>query len=318
MVFRRFETGAVNRAVEVMDGLGGKALNVARVLAQLGVPSLAMGFAGGERGAWMKAELDRANVEHEIIDIKGETRLCTTIVDESTRVVTELVEESSPTEAEDYERLFLAVERRIPTARAFVLSGTLTPGAPVDFYARCTALARRRGVMAIVDAHSRALEAALAEGPDVVKPNRAELERTAGRTLTNDEQVWDAMGALQQKGARGIVVTDGSLAVFAAREKKRWKITPPKVEALNPIGSGDAFTAAMTAELVRGASFGQACMAGAAAGAANALTWMPGTVEGARYRELLGRCGLKSCSILWEYAKRRPRFRGRPPTIPQH
>jgi tagatose 6-phosphate kinase len=49
--------------------------------------------------------------------------------------------------------------------------------------------------------------------------------------------------------------------------------------AVNPIGSGDAFTAGLVWRLLRGDDLGAACRWGSAAGAANALTLMAGEVN---------------------------------------
>jgi tagatose 6-phosphate kinase len=51
------------------------------------------------------------------------------------------------------------------------------------------------------------------------------------------------------------------------------------VTAFNPIGSGDAFTAALTWRLTLREGLGEACRWGSAAGAANALTAMAGEVH---------------------------------------
>jgi fructose-1-phosphate kinase PfkB-like protein len=48
---------------------------------------------------------------------------------------------------------------------------------------------------------------------------------------------------------------------------------------VNPIGSGDAFTAGVVWRLLRGDDLGEACRWGAAAGAANALTPQPGELN---------------------------------------
>jgi tagatose 6-phosphate kinase len=48
---------------------------------------------------------------------------------------------------------------------------------------------------------------------------------------------------------------------------------------VNPIGSGDAFTAGVVLRLLRGDDLGEACRWGAAAGAANALTPQPGELN---------------------------------------
>jgi fructose-1-phosphate kinase PfkB-like protein len=88
-----------------------------------------------------------------------------------------------------------------------------------------------------------------------------------------------AMRELAERGACKVVVTAGKEASLAYDGRRLWKIAAPRVAAKNPIGSGDAYTAALVWRLVRGDDLGEACRWGSAAGAANALSLMPGDVE---------------------------------------
>ena len=55
---------------------------------------------------------------------------------------------------------------------------------------------------------------------------------------------------------------------------------------VNPIGSGDSFTAGLVWRLLRGDDLGEACRWAATAGAANALTAGVGEVERAEVERL--------------------------------
>ena len=87
------------------------------------------------------------------------------------------------------------------------------------------------------------------------------------------------MRDLQERGAQSVVVTAGKEPALAFDGRQFWKVTAPNIKAVNPIGSGDAFTAALVWQLLRGADLGEACRWGCAAGAANALTILPGELE---------------------------------------
>src|SRR5208282_3904541 len=128
MVFRRLTLDAVNRAVTTLDGAAGKSVNVAKVLKALGETPVAVGFLGGDRGAEVRNVLEREGVEHEFVNVSARTRQCITVIDESADTNTELVEESRPVAAEDYEALKAIVRRRLQGCRAVVMSGTITPG----------------------------------------------------------------------------------------------------------------------------------------------------------------------------------------------
>jgi len=259
--------------------VAGKGVNVAKVLQVLGERPVALGFLGGERGETLRTALRERLIEMDFVGVAAPTRQCITVIDEEAGMQTELVEESKPVTKADYHALYATVQRRLPKARAVVMSGTLTPSGPENFYARCVRLAREAGVLSIVDAKGPPLVQALKARPDLVKPNRTELALTAGRDLANEKQVIQGMRDLHAQGAERVVVTAGNKPTLAFDGQKCWRIIPPKVKTVNPIGSGDSFTAGLTWRLLRGDSLGEACRWASAAGAANALTLMAGEIE---------------------------------------
>jgi fructose-1-phosphate kinase PfkB-like protein len=123
------------------------------------------------------------------------------------------------------------------------------------------------------------LEACLEVGPGVVKPNRSELEATLSRRLADEPAVIEGMREMLDRGARRVVVTAGKHPTLACEKTGCWRVTHPSIHAVNAIGSGDAFTAGLVWKLVEGDTLEEACRWGSAAGAANALSLMPGDLE---------------------------------------
>ncbi len=279
MIFRKVELAAVNRAVTTQEGAAGKSINVAKVLKALGAKPLATGFLGGLRGGMIRGTLDAKGIPSEFLNPRVETRLCTTVIDQSTGAVTELVEESQPVEAAYYEQLTAVIRRHSPRCRALIMSGSLTPGAPQDFYRECTQIARELGKLSILDAQGPALTQAIKAQPSLVKLNRSELGATLGQALLDEAAVIRAMREVQRLGAARVVVTAGHLATLAVDEGGAWRIQPPRISAINPIGSGDSFTAGLVWRWLSDDDMGEACRWAAAAGAANALTAMPGELD---------------------------------------
>ncbi|HYG35972.1 MAG TPA: hexose kinase [Clostridia bacterium] len=286
MRFRKLNLDEVNRAMETLDGAAGKSINVAKVLQTLGANPIATGFLGGDRGEELRQLLTARGINLEFVTVSARTRQCITVVDESAGTITELVQESQPVSAADYMQLEEIVRRRLPGCQAVVMSGTIAPGVPSDFYFRTTELAQQSGVMPIVDAQGTALIEALRAKPALVKPNRKELAATVGQELDSDSAVLSAMKQLQQHGAERVVVTAGQHPTLAFDGRQSWRIQSPRIKAVNPIGSGDSFTAALVWRLVQGDDLGEACRWGAAAGAANALSIMPGDLNRANVERL--------------------------------
>jgi len=249
------------------------------VLQVLGERPVAVGFLGGDHGEAVRAILTAQGIELGFLKVAARTRQCITLLDQSAGTTTELVEESQPVAAADYEALLDIIRRRVPGCRAVVMSGTITPGGPADLYSTCTNLARTAGVLAVVDAQGPALLEALKAGPGLVKPNRSELAATLGRELTDEAAVCSAMQEFCERGAQRVVVTAGRAPTLAYDGRTFWRIQAPEIEAVNPIGSGDAFTAGLVWRLLRGESLGEACRWAAAVGAANALTLMAGEIR---------------------------------------
>jgi tagatose 6-phosphate kinase len=201
------------------------------------------------------------------------------VIDESAGTQTELVEESRPVESADFDKLMAVIRRHVAECRAVVMSGTIVTGGPANLYFEWTGLAENAGALSVVDAQGAALVEALKAKPGLIKPNRSELAATVGRELKDDAEAMKAMRELCERGALRVAVTAGKEPALAFDGKNFWRIVTPQIRAVNPIGSGDAFTAGLVSHLVRGDDLGEACRWGSAAGAANALTLMAGEVN---------------------------------------
>ena len=279
MIFRKLTPDAVNRAVTTLDGAAGKSINAAKILKTLGAHPIATGLLGGQRGDFLRAAMAEKNIESNFVTVTTPTRQCITVIDESAGMHTELVEESRPVSLADFGKFMAVIRRRITGCRAAVMSGTIASGGPATLYRDCVRLAENAGALSVVDALGAALTGALAAKPGLVKPNRSELAATVGRELKSEAGVMRAMRELCERGAQRVIVTAGREPALAFDGNIFWRIITPRIQAVNPIGSGDAFTAGAVLRLLRGDDLGEACLWGAAAAAANTLTPMPGELN---------------------------------------
>ena len=282
LFFERLVPGEVNRAYEVKVTASGKVTNAARVAATLGSQVLLATFLGGDSGRFVAGELDAEGVRHEAVWPKNSpTRTCSTLIPDDGRI-TELVEEAQPVSAEDAAELEDIVRRRLPEAKALCLIGSLPPGVPEDLYARLTEAANEAGVPALVDAQGEPLRQALAADPFLVKPNLEEAIATLGLDTSGDEEedIRAAVGALLERGARWALVSMGAGgSMLGNAHGDLWRVVPPELEAVNPIGSGDSLAAGLLHSLLEGSSVPEAAAYGTACAAANVLTPTSGVVR---------------------------------------
>lgn len=285
MIFERVALDSVNRAIEVREYASGKSPNVARVLKSLGGDPLEIGFAGGTRGKFLVDDLTNAGISCDFMQIESQTRLCTTVIDRSSGFATELVEEHAAVPDDAWEEMDRKLRERLTASRTWIFSGSLPTRAPPDFYARWAPLARERGATYILDARGEAMRQALRLGGFIAKLNRDELADTLRQPIDSESALHESLRRIVPAGGAAIV-TLGARGALACQGDQIWRITPPAIEAVSPIGSGDAFSAGLAHALERGESFADALSLAAACGSANALTSRAGFLDPQDVRRL--------------------------------
>ena len=281
LLFDGLELDAVNRARQVVESAAGKALNTGRVLVTLGTPAETAGFNGGETGRRVSAYLKAYGVETgALTPMRASTRICTTLIDQASGTVTELVEEAPAPEQSAVRRFIRENLARTREGAMLVISGTLPPFAGDDFYVVFVQAAAAAGVPVVIDSHRTALINVLFERPLLAKLNVHELETTLQEPMNSERKILRGMRDLMGMGARNVFVTQGGKAAYLLTPKGAWLFIPPEVrQHVNPIGSGDCTTAGIAHALLRGKRMADAIRYGLACGSANVESLTPADID---------------------------------------
>jgi tagatose 6-phosphate kinase len=296
----RVDWAGVNRPAVVLERPGGKGLNVARTLLALGADVLVTGLAGGRTGDAVRSALAGTGVPARFTPIAGETRRTFAVVDAG-RGQTALFSEPGPeVSAAEYARFRDGYRAGLAGSAAVVLTGSLPRGVAGDSYAALVRAAAAAGVPVLLDADGAALRHGVAAGPDVVKPNQAELAAAVPATAVpatavpataadDDGVAWSAVAAqeLRAAGARAVVVSLGAAGLLAVTAEGSWRATPPHRVAGNPTGAGDAVVAGLAHLLVLGRPWPERLRHAVALGAAAAAAPAAGEFRTADYQEAL-------------------------------
>ena len=266
----RIVENEVLRPIELHALPGGKGVNAARAAVALGARVITTGIAGGHTGRWIVESLSAEGLEPHWSFAKAEARTAYVVVDREGRSI--LVYERPAVATPDEYAAFLRLlgEQLLPLSGMAVVAGSIPAGLDLRGHGAIVEVCREVGVPLLVDASGEGLIAALAAGPDIVKIGR--VEAVEAGVVTVDTNAVETATALVDRGARLAVVTDGAQEVAAADPRTIWRVSVPQVEAVNPVGSGDSFNAAMSLALMDGADVPAALAKGVAAGSANALT----------------------------------------------
>ena len=275
--------GEVHRAREVHWCASGKVVNVGVALQRLGASPIVLASRGGETGGSMDRDLSDLGVRCRWVMVSRPTRVCTTVLEASSGVATELVENGPPVSPEEVASFLRAYEETVTDARGVVLTGSLPTGAPRSFYRELLSRTRCRVVL---DVRGPELLEALPLKPFLVKPNREELGSTLGRKLEGDAELREAIEEIRRLGAEWVAVSQGRGALWLNGPDGLRSFLPPRVRALNPIGCGDVFAAAVAWGTSEGMDVPAAVRFAMGAAAQNATTLLPSRVDAGTARHL--------------------------------
>lgn len=280
-----FKLDTVNRVKNVRKTAGGKGLNVTRILKQLDAEVVASGLIGGFLGEEIKKDLKNNQIAHDFLSISGETRNCIAVLHDGQQ--TEILE-SGPVISKEEAQAFLKHFGRLATkADILSFSGSLPEGLPIDFYSQMLQICQEKPV--VLDCSGEALTEVLKGKvkPRLIKPNTEELAGLLGRRISTDiEELKAALTDPIFTGIEWIVVSMGGDGAFAKHHKKFYRVTIPKIAVVNPVGSGDATVAGLTAAIEKGSSDEDVLKQGNALGMLNAQEATTGHIELANYQAL--------------------------------
>ena len=300
--------GGVNRLGGVVVEPGGKGVNVARVLVSAGQPAAAVLPAAAHDPLLLALEAAAAApstgsavLSTHAVTVAAPARI-NTAVTEPDGTTTKLNEPGAALSPEEIDAVETALLEAVTAAAAgegagarhwAVLSGSLPPGVPADWYARLVRLLRGSapGLRIAVDTSDEPL-AALAAGlpesaPDLVKPNGEELGQLVGlpadRAMALEEgaahgdltPVADAARILIDLGLGAVMATLGPAGAVLVTGGGAWHATAPKVPVASTVGAGDSSVAGYVLADVRGGDEPERLRTAMAYGSAAAS--LPGT-----------------------------------------
>lgn len=277
-----FRVDSVNRISGSRIDAGGKGINVSKTIASLGGTSEAVALLVGKSGELIADCLKRQQIETAIVWAEqGETRTNLKIIDRQNGRNTDINEAGPPVDAATLERVASRSLQGFCPGDVLVLSGSVPPGVPATVYRDWIALAKACGVQTVLDADGELLKNGLEAGPQLIKPNIAELERLAGCEFRSVEEVADfARSLCRIYDVKTVAVSLGADGALFVGLTEAYRAQGLVVEVNSTVGAGDAMVAALTLALEEKYDWQQTIRLAVAAGAASVMTG--GTEPGSR------------------------------------
>ncbi|WP_026883245.1 1-phosphofructokinase [Clostridium akagii] len=240
-----FTIGDVNRVIGLRYDIGGKGINVSKVLKNFGVESICTGFLGGILKNGFELELRKREIKNSFINISQETRTNTKIVDQLNGTFTD-VNEPGPNISEiEMDEFLIKFKSLCQDDDIVVLSGGVGPSIEKDIYRKLIKIAKGKGAFVILDADGELLKEGIKENPDVIKPNDHELELLLNKTIDTEEKMILEAKKIIDGGVGSVLISMGHKGAMYITKNNSLYCNGLKVPVKSTVGAGDSMVAAL-------------------------------------------------------------------------
>lgn len=265
------KSGELNRLKNVINDVGGKGINVSKTISALGGLTLATGFIGGTGGGVIEKVLNIMNIKCDFIHIKGETRTNLKVVEKNSHV-TELNEPGPNISDDEMEKFIEKLEYYAKEDTLFVFAGSVPTSIDKSIYRELIKKVKAKGSKVFLDADGELFTYALEAKPNIIKPNRFELETLYNMQHRASQDELIKMGKeLLSNGIELVAISLGKEGALFLNKDKVIKCDALKVESHSTVGAGDAMVAALAYSINNAMDF-EYCVKMGIAASAGAVT----------------------------------------------
>lgn len=265
-----FQLRKTNRTDNEALKAGGKGINVSLLLKNLGLESTALGFVGGFTGEEILRQLDEQSITHYFIKVaEGNSRINVKLINEEG---TEINGQGPVISAEEEALLLKQFEKMVP-GDVVILSGSIPPSLPQDWYLKVMEILKQKQVLVVLDTAGDSLLKAAEYKPFLIKPNHHELGQLYGVELHTRQDVIPYGKQLQNRGFRNVLISlAGEGAVLLTEDGQVFSAEAPEGHLQNSVGAGDAMVAGFVAGWLDKKEYEWAFRMAVASGSASAFS----------------------------------------------
>jgi len=272
---RRYEYQKVSLHHQNRNGVvklqaGGKGINVSRQLNELNLQNIALTFLGGPNGKAFRNSLNEEEINLSFISTKSETRDCAVIINSSEPSVRSFFGEDSEILKDEVDAFLLQLEKMITSCAIVVFSGSSPCKRADSIFPAGIELANKNGKISVCDTYGNHLQNCISTSPTIIHNNMNETESSLKISLKTEKEKLEYLDFLYSKGVKQAFLTDGENSFYSSNFDFHYKVAVPKIAAVDPTGSGDAFTSGIVYGWHHQITFMEQLIFAASLGVANA------------------------------------------------
>ena len=287
LTVENFTAGGLNRVLSRTDVAAGKGINVALAVSALGLDSECIGFTFRDSGPLFERRLMLNSTPYDFVWCEGSARTNIKVFDRAAGVVTELNESGVPIDEEAIAKMTDMVARHAENSDYLILSGSVPPGCPQDYYRTLINVVEGLGCRCVLDADGERLKYGLEAKPFMIKPNRYELEMMTGCPLKSIADIRNAARRYIDLGVEVVAVSLGSEGALIADANETLYAPRMNIEVKSTVGAGDSMVAGLVAGFMAEKSLEESFRMGVAAASARCMTEGYKAVDKTMYKAFL-------------------------------
>lgn len=263
-----FEKGKVNRTDSDFKFVGGKGINVSKVLNNFNIKSIALGFIGGFTGEYIDKTLKTEGIETDFIYVAEDSRINVKL---KSSEETEINGLGPKITKENLDSLMSKLEL-LKEGDILVLAGSIQNTLPRDLYLSIQEKVCSHNVKVVIDTSGKALTESLKNKPFLIKPNNHEIEEVFNVKIEDEQTLIHYGKKLLDMGAENVIISRAENGALLINKDGTFKGNCPKGIVVNSVGAGDSLVGGFLADYSTDGDIIKAFKTGIAAGSASAFS----------------------------------------------
>ena len=262
------KTEHLNLADKVNYRAGGKGINVSKVLKNLDVESVAIGYTAGFTGNFIIEDLKKDGIKSEFVELDGNTRINVKVNgnDKETEITG-----VSPIISEEKLKLLMEKVSHLKDGDILVLSGSIPESISKTIYKELSEKIKT-DVEIVLDTRGNLLQNNI-HNNFFIKPNIHELRDMFDEKLETKQEIVKKCSFFLERGVKNVIISRGGDGALLVNKDFVLEASVPKGELINSIGAGDSMVAGFIAGYVKGMSTEDSFRLAVAAGSATAYSY---------------------------------------------
>lgn len=245
IVIDEYRRNEVNRSMVSRKDVGGKGINVSKVLKVLGVDSVCTGILGEENSNFFLDYLKSLKIENDFFKIPGENRTNIKIVEKNYETITDINDRGFVIKKSEIENFLDYFMKLVKEEDLVVLSGSLPEGLETDIYEEIIHRLKEKSVKVILDADGSPMINGIKAVPYAIKPNIHELKNVVDVDEKDINSVLKGGKKLIEKGIEKVLISLGAEGAVYITRNNSYYSKGMKVMVKSTVGAGDAMVAGL-------------------------------------------------------------------------